>query len=73
MEDEEWKPRFKRSTSNPFLYFNERRDEIMHVDEIGTKNDKRNGNHHVKIRLEQTAIFGNGMNLRGEELDDILI
>jgi hypothetical protein len=25
----EWQPRLKRSTSNPFLYFNERREEIM--------------------------------------------
>lgn len=24
-EEDEWKPRLKRSTSNPFLYFNERR------------------------------------------------
>jgi hypothetical protein len=31
VEEEEWKPRLKRSTSNPFLYFNERREEIMGV------------------------------------------
>jgi hypothetical protein len=29
--EEEWKPQLKRSTSNPFLYFNERREEILGV------------------------------------------
>lgn len=52
VSEEEWVPRIKRSTSNPFLYFNERREEIM-----GVKEDI-NPNHDEKMRLEQTEIFG---------------
>jgi ribosomal protein L3 len=36
-EEEGWRPRLKRSTSNPFLYFNERREEIM---EVGALNNR---------------------------------
>jgi hypothetical protein len=67
-EEEEWKPRLKRSTSNPFLYFNERREEIL-----GVKEDM-NPTHDDKMRLEQTEIFGHNMRMDpGENLDDIMI
>jgi hypothetical protein len=61
-DEEEWRPRLKRSKSNPFLYFNERREDIMEVHAFqGTGQEGR---------LEQTAIFGLG---KGEDLDDIMI
>lgn len=63
-EDQEWKPRIKRSTSNPFLYFNERREEIMEVNQkLDAKDDK--------MRLEQTEIFGGLRMGPAENLDDI--
>lgn len=50
VEEEEWKPKLKRSTSNPFLYFNERRNEIMEIkQDFGEEEGKRH---------EQTEIFG---------------
>jgi hypothetical protein len=66
---EEWAPKLKRSTSNPFLYFNERREEIL-----GVKEDI-NPHHDDNMRLEQTEIFEH-RNLRmdpSENLDDIYI
>lgn len=55
-EEDEWKPRLKRSTSNPFLYFNERREDIMEVQTLENKPEE-------KMRLEQTAIYGQGIRI----------
>ena len=64
-EGEGWKPRLKRSTSNPFLYFNERREDIMGI------NDPLPTNKPQKMRLEQTAVFNNIHIGHEEDLDDI--
>lgn len=53
---EQWKPRLKRSTSNPFLYFNERREDIMEVHPLQNRQQS-------KMRLQQTAIYGQGIHL----------
>jgi hypothetical protein len=63
-EADEWRPRIKRSTSNPFLYFNERREDIMEVQTLENKPEE-------KIRLEQTAIYAQSIRIQGEDLDDI--
>ena len=47
-EEEGEKPKMKRSNSNPFLYFNERRNEILEVKDVEKENDQSN------LRLEQT-------------------
>ena len=38
-EEEGEKPKMKRSNSNPFLYFNERRNEILEVKDVEKEND----------------------------------
>ena len=51
--------KLKRSTSNPFLYFNERRNQIM---EVNNDKDMNHDDPVSKPRLEQTEFLIMGQN-----------